>query len=76
MPCSKLAPALAAGCTAVLKPATLTPLTAVAIAQLMVDAGIPAGVVNVITTSTTSEVMPPSWPIPAPASSRSRVPPA
>jgi succinate-semialdehyde dehydrogenase/glutarate-semialdehyde dehydrogenase len=55
----KLAPALAAGCTAVLKPATLTPLTALAIAQLMVDAGTPAGVVNVITTSTTSEVMTP-----------------
>ncbi|HET6270204.1 MAG TPA: aldehyde dehydrogenase family protein [Arthrobacter sp.] len=55
----KLAPALAAGCTAVLKPATLTPLTALAIAQLMVDAGTPAGVVNVITTSTTSEVMSP-----------------
>ncbi|MEA2292360.1 MAG: succinate-semialdehyde dehydrogenase / glutarate-semialdehyde dehydrogenase [Solirubrobacteraceae bacterium] len=55
----KLAPALAAGCTAVLKPATLTPLTALAIAQLMVDAGTPAGVVNVITTSKTSEVMTP-----------------
>ncbi|SLK00294.1 NAD-dependent succinate-semialdehyde dehydrogenase [Arthrobacter sp. P2b] len=55
----KLAPALAAGCTAVLKPATLTPLTALAIAQLMLDAGTPAGVVNVITTSKTSEVMTP-----------------
>jgi succinate-semialdehyde dehydrogenase/glutarate-semialdehyde dehydrogenase len=55
----KLAPALAAGCTAVLKPATLTPLTALAIAQLMVDAGTPAGVVNVITTSKTSDVMTP-----------------
>jgi succinate-semialdehyde dehydrogenase/glutarate-semialdehyde dehydrogenase len=55
----KLAPALAAGCTAVLKPATLTPLTALAIAQLMVDAGVPAGVVNVITTSKTSDVMTP-----------------
>ncbi|MDR6415348.1 NAD-dependent succinate-semialdehyde dehydrogenase [Pseudarthrobacter sulfonivorans] len=55
----KLAPALAAGCTAVLKPATLTPLTALAIAQLMIDAGTPAGVVNVITTSKTSDVMTP-----------------
>ncbi|MFJ6077361.1 NAD-dependent succinate-semialdehyde dehydrogenase [Pseudarthrobacter sp. NPDC092419] len=55
----KLAPALAAGCTAVLKPATLTPLTALAIAQLMIDAGVPAGVVNVITTSKTSDVMTP-----------------
>jgi len=55
----KLAPALAAGCTAVLKPATLTPLTSLAIAQLMVDAGVPAGVVNVVTTSRTSDVMTP-----------------
>jgi succinate-semialdehyde dehydrogenase/glutarate-semialdehyde dehydrogenase len=55
----KLAPALAAGCTAVLKPATLTPLTALAIAQLMVEAGVPDGVVNVITTSRTGQVMAP-----------------
>ena len=55
----KLAPALAAGCTAVLKPATQTPLTSLAIAQLMVDAGVPAGVVNVITTSRTGAVMGP-----------------
>jgi succinate-semialdehyde dehydrogenase/glutarate-semialdehyde dehydrogenase len=55
----KLAPALAAGCTAVLKPATLTPLTALAIAQLTIDAGTPSGVVNVITTSKTNEVMTP-----------------
>lgn len=53
----KLAPALAAGCTTVLKPATLTPLTSLAISQLMMDAGVPAGVVNVITTSRTGEVM-------------------
>ena len=53
----KLAPALAAGCTAVLKPATLTPLTSLAIAQLMIDAGVPAGVVNVITTRQTAAVM-------------------
>lgn len=55
----KLAPALAAGCTAVLKPATLTPLTSLAIAQLMVDAGVPAGVVNVITTTKSGDVMTP-----------------
>ena len=55
----KLAPALAAGCTAVLKPATQTPLTSRASAQLMVDAGVPAGVVNVITTSRTGAVMGP-----------------
>ena len=53
----KLAPALAAGCTAVLKPATLTPLTAIAIANLMLDAGVPAGVVNVLTTRRTGAVM-------------------
>ncbi|PRB41016.1 NAD-dependent succinate-semialdehyde dehydrogenase [Arthrobacter sp. MYb23] len=55
----KLAPALAAGCTTVLKPAMLTPLTALAIAQIMIDAGTPAGVVNVITTSKTNEVVTP-----------------
>lgn len=47
----KLAPALAAGCTAVLKPAAETPLTALWVADVMQRAGAPAGVVNVITTS-------------------------
>jgi succinate-semialdehyde dehydrogenase/glutarate-semialdehyde dehydrogenase len=47
----KLAPALAAGCTAVLKPAGETPLTALWIGRLLERAGAPAGVVNVITTS-------------------------
>ncbi|CAM3768550.1 NAD-dependent succinate-semialdehyde dehydrogenase (plasmid) [Polaromonas hydrogenivorans] len=47
----KIAPALAAGCTVVLKPATETPLTAYALAALYKDAGVPDGVVNVITTS-------------------------
>ena len=46
----KIAPALAAGCTVVLKPAEDTPLTALLLAQLMTDAGVPAGVVNVVTT--------------------------
>ncbi|TFD07593.1 MULTISPECIES: NAD-dependent succinate-semialdehyde dehydrogenase [unclassified Cryobacterium] len=55
----KLAPALAAGCTAVLKPAGLTPLTSLAIAQLMMDAGVPAGVINVITTTRTDGVIAP-----------------
>ncbi|WP_430296635.1 aldehyde dehydrogenase family protein [Sinomonas sp. B1-1] len=45
---SKVAPALAAGCTAVLKPAELTPLTAVRLAELVREAGIPAGVLNVV----------------------------
>ena len=44
----KIAPALAAGCTVVLKPASETPLTALAIASILTDAGAPAGVVNVV----------------------------
>jgi succinate-semialdehyde dehydrogenase/glutarate-semialdehyde dehydrogenase len=46
----KIAPALAAGCTCILKPATETPLTALAILKIMQEAGLPAGVVNVFTT--------------------------
>lgn len=45
----KLAPALAAGCTTVIKPAEQTPLTALYIAALVKEAGFPPGVVNVIT---------------------------
>jgi phenylacetaldehyde dehydrogenase len=45
----KLAPALAAGCTVVLKPAEQTPLSALRLGQLIQEAGLPAGVVNVIT---------------------------
>jgi aldehyde dehydrogenase (NAD+) len=45
----KLAPALAAGCTVVLKPAEQTPLTALRIGELAVEAGIPPGVINVVT---------------------------
>jgi succinate-semialdehyde dehydrogenase/glutarate-semialdehyde dehydrogenase len=45
----KLAPALAAGCTVVLKPAEQTPLSALALAELGIRAGIPAGVLNVVT---------------------------
>ncbi len=45
----KIAPALAAGCTIVLKPAEQTPLTALRIAELAVEAGLPAGVLNVLT---------------------------
>jgi betaine-aldehyde dehydrogenase len=44
----KLGPALAAGCTAVLKPATLTPRTALMLGELTAEAGIPDGVVNVV----------------------------
>jgi len=45
----KLAPALAAGCTCVLKPAEQTPLTALEFAEYLADAGVPAGVVNIVT---------------------------
>ncbi|MBM6577263.1 NAD-dependent succinate-semialdehyde dehydrogenase [Microvirga sp. SRT01] len=47
----KIAPALAAGCTCILKPAAETPLTALAVAEIMRRAGVPAGVVNVVNTS-------------------------
>ena len=49
MACWKIAPALAAGCTVVLKPAEETPLTSIRLAQLCLEAGIPEGVVNVVT---------------------------
>ncbi len=45
----KVAPALAAGCTVIIKPAELTPLTALATVELAIRAGIPAGVINMIT---------------------------
>jgi betaine-aldehyde dehydrogenase len=44
----KMAPALAAGCTIIVKPASYTPLTALALGDICVEAGIPAGVVNVL----------------------------
>ncbi|WP_434810506.1 NAD-dependent succinate-semialdehyde dehydrogenase [Microbacterium sp. bgisy189] len=47
----KIAPALAAGCTVVVKPAALTPLTTLFFAKILEDAGVPAGVVNVVTTA-------------------------
>ena len=50
----KIAPALAAGCTVVIKPAGLTPLTTIFFAQLLEEAGVPAGVVNVVPTSKSS----------------------
>lgn len=52
----KIAPALAAGCTCVLKPATETPLTAYAVAKLLEEAGVPSGVVNVVTSSTAGKI--------------------
>jgi phenylacetaldehyde dehydrogenase len=49
MAVAKLAPALAAGCTVVLKPAEQTPLTAAILGELIAAAGFPAGVVNIVT---------------------------
>ncbi|MFL5336907.1 MAG: aldehyde dehydrogenase family protein, partial [Geminicoccaceae bacterium] len=49
MAARSLGPALAAGCTAVLKPAEQTPLTALRLAELALDAGLPPGVLNVVT---------------------------
>nr|WP_229715169.1 NAD-dependent succinate-semialdehyde dehydrogenase [Subtercola lobariae] len=55
----KIAPALAAGCTVVVKPAELTPLTTLFVAKLFEEVGLPAGVLNVITTSRASDVSAP-----------------
>lgn len=53
----KVAPALAAGCTTILKPAEQTPLTAILLAEVMEACGVPDGVVNVITTTNSPEVI-------------------
>ncbi|GAB3595096.1 NAD-dependent succinate-semialdehyde dehydrogenase [Microbacterium tumbae] len=55
----KIAPALAAGCTVVIKPPALTPLTTLYFTKLLEEAGLPAGVVNVVQTSTSSKVSAP-----------------
>ncbi|MDR6973171.1 NAD-dependent succinate-semialdehyde dehydrogenase [Leifsonia shinshuensis] len=55
----KIAPALAAGCTVVIKPAELTPLTTLYFAKLLEDAGLPGGVLNVVTTTTSGKVSAP-----------------
>ena len=52
----KIAPALAAGCPVVLKPASATPLTALALAEVCQEAGLPAGVFNVVTSKRSSVV--------------------
>ncbi|MFS2164710.1 NAD-dependent succinate-semialdehyde dehydrogenase [Variovorax sp. Varisp62] len=52
----KVAPALAAGCTVVIKPAELTPLTALAAAELAMRAGIPPGVLNVLTADSQNSI--------------------
>ncbi|BAL87617.1 putative succinate-semialdehyde dehydrogenase [Actinoplanes missouriensis 431] len=53
----KIGPALAAGCTAVVKPAAETPLTALAIARLLTEAGLPDGVITVVTTTDAAGVV-------------------
>ncbi|WP_110208547.1 NAD-dependent succinate-semialdehyde dehydrogenase [Nocardioides daejeonensis] len=53
----KIGPALAAGCTVVLKPAAETPLTALAVARILGEAGVPDGVVNVVPTTRAGDVV-------------------
>jgi succinate-semialdehyde dehydrogenase/glutarate-semialdehyde dehydrogenase len=55
----KIGAAIAAGCTMILKPAGQTPLSALALAQILEESGLPAGVLNVITTSSPGEVTEP-----------------
>ncbi len=55
----KIGPAVAAGCTMVIKPAALTPLSMLALADILTQAGLPPGVLNVLTTSSTGKVMEP-----------------
>lgn len=55
----KIAPALAAGCTVVVKPAALTPLTTIAFVQILEEAGLPKGVVNVVQTTSSGAVSEP-----------------
>ncbi|PIT75287.1 NAD-dependent succinate-semialdehyde dehydrogenase [Limnohabitans sp. B9-3] len=52
----KVAPALAAGCPVIIKPAELTPLTALAAAELAIRAGIPAGVLNILTADSDNSI--------------------
>jgi succinate-semialdehyde dehydrogenase/glutarate-semialdehyde dehydrogenase len=52
----KIAPAIAAGCTMVLKPAALTPLTSMLFARVLAEAGLPAGVLNVLPTTRAGDV--------------------
>ena len=53
----KIGPALAAGCTVVLKPASATPLTALALVPILTEAGVPAGVINVVPSERSAQVV-------------------
>src|SRR5947209_6516413 len=55
----KIAPAVAAGCTMVIKPAQQTPLSMLALAQILEEAGLPGGVLNLVTASSSGSVMEP-----------------
>ena len=55
----KIAPALAAGCTVIIKPAALTPLTTLHLVALLEEAGLPKGVVNVLTSTSSAQVSEP-----------------
>jgi succinate-semialdehyde dehydrogenase/glutarate-semialdehyde dehydrogenase len=55
----KIGPAIAAGCTMVIKPAQQTPLSMLALARILEEAGLPAGVLNVVTSSKSSDVSKP-----------------
>jgi succinate-semialdehyde dehydrogenase / glutarate-semialdehyde dehydrogenase len=55
----KIGPAIAAGCTMVVKPASLTPLSMLRLADILTESGLPKGVLNIVTTSTTGDVMEP-----------------
>ncbi len=55
----KIGPAIAAGCTMVVKPAALTPLSMLRLGDILAEAGLPKGVLNIVTTTTTGKVMEP-----------------
>ena len=55
----KIGPAIAAGCTMVMKPAKQTPLSMLALAEILAEAGLPGGVLNVVTSSSSGSVMGP-----------------